>query len=236
MAKKTNMENSKERKRTSGLLRDKERTKARMVAAVGKVLQKKGYSGLSASNIANAAGVDKRLVWTYFKGVDNLIKEYLLQKEFWKDDEDTLEYQSLAERVQSEPFTIGKDETVNMILQQFQAFNKDRQMQSIMLWELASKSKILRQVADKREATSEMLLSILDPIFKNSKIDIRATLSLLLGGIFFLNLQSRGIGGPCCGIDLGTSEGKERISETLKAIISMVFENTKDSQSVSTSI
>ena len=74
----------KPRKPSQGPLRDKERTMARMVASVGKVIQKKGYAGLTAPNIALAAGVNKQLVWTYFGGIDNLVEEYIMQRDFWK--------------------------------------------------------------------------------------------------------------------------------------------------------
>ena len=48
-----------ERKRTSGAIRDKDRTKNKMIQAVGKVLLKKGYTGLNASTIAKEAfGMD----------------------------------------------------------------------------------------------------------------------------------------------------------------------------------
>jgi len=74
----------KERKVTSGPIRDKERTKARMIAAVGKVIQKKGYHALNGPNIALECGLNKALIWNYFGGLDQLVEAYLTQKDFWQ--------------------------------------------------------------------------------------------------------------------------------------------------------
>lgn len=37
-----------------------------------------------AAVIARECGVNKQLVWTYFGGLDNLVEEYIRQRDFWK--------------------------------------------------------------------------------------------------------------------------------------------------------
>lgn len=71
------------RKVVKGPIRDKERTKKKLLAAVGKVLRVKGYSGLKVSRIATVAGFDKKLVYEYFGGVDKLIDEYIKTQDYW---------------------------------------------------------------------------------------------------------------------------------------------------------
>src|SRR5690606_28110531 len=91
MAKKKNkaMEESeiipakKTRKIVAGPIRDKERTKRRLIATVVKVLQKYTYAGLTITNIAKESGLNPQLIYLYFGNLDGLIEEYILEKDFW---------------------------------------------------------------------------------------------------------------------------------------------------------
>ena len=204
----------KERKTTSGLIRDKSRTMARMVSAVGKVLQKKGYTGLDAPSIAKAAGVDKKLVWTYFGGLDNLVEEYISKRDFWKSIS-----KEQIKKITETPELINQND-INKILQgQLDTHLKDKVLQKIIHWELGEKSKTLRKIADKREEMGEGLFSIIDKQFENSNVDIRANLALLIGGIYYLTLHGKNNGSLFCGIDINNDKGKERISKAIKDIL-----------------
>ncbi|WP_417355359.1 TetR/AcrR family transcriptional regulator [Flavobacterium sp.] len=212
----------KPRKRTSGLLRDKDRTKARMVAAVGKVLQKKGYPGLTAPNIARAAGVDKKLVWTYFGGVDNLIEEYITQKDFWKSGS-----KDYVSDMLSEPDKVGKEQIYTLLQNQFDVLLKDKSLQKIIHWEMGEKSKVLRKIADEREEVGERIFEILEADRDDSNVNLRATLALMLGGIYYLSLHAKSNGSKCCGIDINEEAGKKQIDDTLRNIIYCAFTNGK---------
>lgn len=204
----------KERKTTSGLIRDKSRTMARMVSAVSKVLQKKGYTGLDAPSIAKAAGVDKKLVWTYFGGLDNLVEEYISKRDFWKSIS-----KEQIKKITETPELINQND-INKILQgQLDTLLKDKVLQKIIHWELGEKSKTLRKIADKREEMGEGLFSIIDKQFENSNVDIRANLALLIGGIYYLTLHGKNNGSLFCGIDINNDKGKERISKAIKDIL-----------------
>ena len=64
-----------ERKAVAGNIRNKERSKEKFLEAVGKILETKGYSGLKVNDIAATAGVDKKMIYNYFGGTDQLIDE-----------------------------------------------------------------------------------------------------------------------------------------------------------------
>lgn len=204
----------KERKTTSGLIRDKSRTMARMVTAVGKVLQKKGYAGLDAPSIAKAAGVDKKLVWTYFGGLDNLIEEYISKRDFWKSIS-----KEEIKKITETPELINQNDINNILQGQLDTLLKDKVLQKIIHWELGESSKTLRKIADKREEMGEGLFSIIDKQFDNSNVDIRANLALLIGGIYYLTLHGKNNGSLFCGIDINNDKGKERISKAIKDIL-----------------
>lgn len=222
--KKTEIENTedttpKTRKTLSGPLRDKSRTMARMVAAVGKVIQKKGYPGLTAPNIAIAAGVDKKLVWTYFGGIDNLIEEYVRQKDFWK-----FAAKGYIDDLLKNPEDIGKNEISGILQSQFEVLHKDKALQKIIHWELGETNKMLRKIADKREEIGEQLFSVIMPAFETTNVDFRAKLALVLGGIYYLSLHSRSNGSLVCGIDINEEEGRSRIENAIQDIIFEAYE------------
>lgn len=216
-----NKENTtpKTRKVSSGPLRDKSRTMARLVAAVGKVIQKKGYPGLTAPNIATAAGLDKKLVWTYFGGVDNLIEEYIRQKDFWK-----FAAKGYIESLLKEPENIGKNEIDNLLQNQLDVLMKDKALQKIIHWELGESNKMLRKIADKREEIGEELFSVIMPDFENTNADLRARLALLIGGIYYLSLHAKSNGSVFCGIDINEEEGRIRIENAIQDIIFETYE------------
>ncbi|MGV0923446.1 TetR/AcrR family transcriptional regulator [Empedobacter tilapiae] len=213
-----NDKNLKVRKTTSGLIRDKSRTMARMVAAVGKVLQKKGYTGLDAPSVAKAAGVDKKLVWTYFGGLDNLVEEYIEQRDFWKSIS-----KEEIKKITETPEFINQNDINNILQGQLETLLKDKVLQKIIHWELGESNKTLRKIADKREEMGEVLFSIIDKQFENSNVDIRANLAILIGGIYYLTLHGKNNGSLFCGIDINDEKGKERISLAIENIINSSY-------------
>ncbi len=72
-----------ERKSAAGSIRNKERSKKKFLDAVGKILKTKGYAGLKVNDIAATAGVDKKMIYTYFGGMDGLIDEYIRSQDYW---------------------------------------------------------------------------------------------------------------------------------------------------------
>ncbi|MCW8309870.1 TetR/AcrR family transcriptional regulator [Sphingobacterium sp. InxBP1] len=212
----------KERKVTSGPIRDKERTKARMIAAVGKVIQKKGYHALNGPNIALECGLNKALIWNYFGGLDQLVEAYLTQKDFWLIGD-----KGILDQMIANPETINVDLINELLQSQLNTFLKDKTKQKIIHWGLGEKTKALKNIADKREILGEELFKHVDPKFENSKVDIRATLALLVSGIYYLALQAKSTGSTFCGIDINTAEGKARIESSIERILQHTFADIK---------
>jgi len=212
----------KQRKVSSGPLRDKSRTMARMVEAVGKVIQKKGYTGLTAPNIALAAGVDKKLVWTYFGGIDNLIEVFLQSKDFLKTGA-----KPVIDDMLSNPNNVGAEEFNKLLQAQLTTLMKDRYLHKIIHWELGEDKKVLRIMAEKREEIGEGLLKLIDPQFTNTDVNIRAIAALLLGGVYFLTLHAKNNGSTICGININEEQGRIEIEKTIQSIVYNSFEKAK---------
>ena len=65
------------RKVVQGPIRDKERTKQKLLNAVGKILKTEGYLGLKVSKISAVAGFDKKLIYTYFGSTDMVVYKFI---------------------------------------------------------------------------------------------------------------------------------------------------------------
>lgn len=58
-------------------VRNKENTKQLFLDAVGELLRTRGFSALKVNDIAATAGLDKKLIYKYFGGRDQLLDQYL---------------------------------------------------------------------------------------------------------------------------------------------------------------
>lgn len=213
----------KTRKTHSGPIRDKARTKERLIAAVGEVIKKKGYSALTAPNIAKESELHKKLIWTYFGGVDNLVEEYLQQKDFWR----VAETEVIQDLVKT-PKAVGRSEIYALLENQFKSLLDDDLLRKIIHWELEGENKVLRKIADQREKVGEQLFKIIEPDFLNvDEVDLRATLALQIGGIYYLALHAKSNGSTFCGIDINEEAGEERILKALKKIINHIYDKER---------
>ncbi|WP_293881742.1 MULTISPECIES: TetR/AcrR family transcriptional regulator [unclassified Sphingobacterium] len=208
----------KERKVTSGPIRDKERTKARMIAAVGKVIQKKGYHALNGPNIALECGLNKALIWNYFGGLDQLVEAYMAQKDFWQIGD-----KGVLEQMISNPRSITISSLEELLKSQFNTFLKDKTKQKVIHWGLGEKTKALKNIAERREMLGEELFKHIDSKFENSENDLRATFAILLSSINYMSLQAKSTGSAFFGIDINTEAGKQRIEKTVRKILEQTF-------------
>lgn len=209
-----------ERKRTSGAIRDKDRTKNKMIQAVGKVLLKKGYTGLNASTIAKEAEVDKRLVWTYFGGLDPLVEEYISRRDFWK----FTATDSINDLLGTNN-GIKKEQVSDLLKSQFETLLYDNVLQRIIHWELSENKSFLRNISNQREAIGEELFKHIAHQFNNDTKQIRAITALLIGGIYYLALHGKVNGSLFCGLDINKEEDKLLINKTIEEIIAFAFGN-----------
>nr|WP_314863055.1 TetR/AcrR family transcriptional regulator [Porphyromonas endodontalis] len=64
-------------------MKDRELTEKRLLEAVGNIIENDGFEKIGVNAIAQRAGVSKMLIYRYFGGVDELIAQYLLRKDYW---------------------------------------------------------------------------------------------------------------------------------------------------------
>lgn len=206
-----------ERKAVAGNIRNKERSKEKFLEAVGKILETKGYSGLKVNDIAATAGVDKKMIYNYFGGTDQLIDEYISSLDFWSN---------VDGNTAPEIADGGQEFSKQLLTQQFDYVASNKNLQKILLWGVAEKRNSLRNIADERERNGEQLFNqIADPYFAENALQYRAIMAILISGIYYLNLYKGVNAETFCGIDLTKNEGSQQIKGALGKIIDLVYED-----------
>ncbi|MBU2905197.1 TetR/AcrR family transcriptional regulator [Arenibacter algicola] len=205
------------RKRYQGEINDKERSKQKLIKAVGTVLKNKGYTGLTATNIAKAAGLSRRLITVYFSSVDELVETYVRNKDFWL----------AASGNAAEMIAANKGEDTKKIIEyllqnQIDNFYDNPEMQKLILWEISKKTKIMYEVCEEREHLGSKVFELTDKELQGRNIDIRAVTALLVAGIYYMVLHAKSTDTTFCEIDINQPEGMQRI----KNAISLILENT----------
>lgn len=204
------------RKVVQGPIRDKEKTKQKLLNAVGKILKTKGYSGLMVSKIAAVAGFDKKLIYEYFGSTDKLIDEYIRSQDYWKKVGDKQESLDFSDG--------GKELSKSTIISQFQELKKNKELQKIMLWGLSENRPVLKKIADEREEIGEQLFSNVDAFFGDKATEYRAIAAILVSGAYYMNMYSEYNARKICGIDLKTEEGRKEIEKAMADIVDFAYQ------------
>lgn len=207
-----------ERKSAAGSIRNKERSKKKFLDAVGKILKTKGYAGLKVNDIATTAGVDKKMIYTYFGGINGLMDEYIRSKDYWSN--------VTTEKMAPDLETGGRLFTEAMLLEQFDYVFKNKEVQKLLLWRLSESRKSLTKMTNMQEENGESLFKfIIEPYFGERTQDFRAITAIIISGLYYLNMYSSLNGSIFCGIDLSTEDGREKIKKAVSFLIDQTYEN-----------
>jgi len=206
------------RKLYKGEKNDKERTMGKLIAAVGVVLQEKGYPGLTIANISKAAGVDRKLVYLYFETVENLVETYIKGKDFWVSATvHAVEYFGKA------PAEGSKGVLEALLLNQMDGFMENKEMQKAVAWQISEKSEIMSYISRERERMSALYFAFADKELEGKEVDLRAVTSILVAGIYYLVLHAENTESTFCEIDLTEKAGLDRIRLAIKNMLSWTY-------------
>ncbi|MDR6547359.1 MULTISPECIES: TetR/AcrR family transcriptional regulator [Chryseobacterium] len=206
-----------ERKSAAGSIRNKERSKKKFLDAVGKILKTKGYAALKINDIAATAGVDKKMIYTYFGGMDGLMDEYIRSQDYWSNVTTEQTLPDLSDG--------GKLLTEHLLLTQFDYVFSNKEFQKLLLWRLSEPRKSLAKLTERQEESGENLFTLIgDPYFKEHSQDFRAIMAIMVSGLYYLNLYSSLNGSIFCGIDVNTPEGRDKIKKAVSFLVEQTYE------------
>jgi AcrR family transcriptional regulator len=199
-----------------GQIRDREKTKQKLINAVGRLITNEGFEKVGVNAVAKEAGVDKVLIYRYFGGLNGLLETYVLQKDY---------YSNLKKQI-AKKVTTGSEKDVieaikDMLLGQANELFSDKELQEILRWEVVNKNEITDTLAAERENQSIWLLNQIEKVLESEDIDMPALTAILAGGISYLILRAKHAS-LVNGIDIKTEEGWGRIEKTLSQMVDLV--------------
>ncbi|GAA4199512.1 TetR/AcrR family transcriptional regulator [Pedobacter jeongneungensis] len=192
-------------------------TEKRILEAVHEIIANYGFGALGVNRVSKVAIVPKPLIYRYFGSLEALVRTYVSKIDYWTN------------HMQGEEFIISSQRTelkekMNFILKQgFNDFFDNYSFQSIILHSITERSKFMRDLSDRREKYNEPIFKNLEDLFNKDKIDVRAISAILMSATYFLVLHARN-NGEFCGIDIQTPTGRERITNAISSIVSLMFQ------------
>ena len=212
------------RKVTDGPIRNKERTKNRILEAVGKIIRTEGYKGLIVNRIGKAARLDNKLIYLYFGNVEKLVELYVKSKDYWNNIP-----QELLDEVNASS-VLEKESVISIMEHQMDHIYASEELQKILLWEISEQSELMREIADDREMFGETLFKKSRAHFRNTDVNFRATEALLIGGIYYLVLHAKANGSTFCGLDINKDKDYKVVKQTFSRLVEWTYAEAKKQQ------
>jgi AcrR family transcriptional regulator len=188
--------------------RDRERTKNRILKAVGEVIEQHGTEKVGVNLIARTAGVNKVLIYRYFDSVDGLMEQYVRSGEYTSttstDYIDAIPVLAPEER--------GK--ALNELMQTFMHDLRERKAtRDLLRWEIGTGKSMLSEA--RNQVANKILHKIGDlPNYS----DTSALVSFLSAGIYFITISSD-YRDKMIDVDLHSDEGWHRFEKIIERII-----------------
>lgn len=175
--------------------------------AVRTIIEEKGVSFVTIKEVSKISKTDIIVLERKYKNDEGLIRAYTSQFDFFLNDHiglDPKNYQTSEEFFRT------------LIVQFIESIHKNKDMQSIMVWEMYEDSSLTRKSARRRETTLTEFLPEFSKLIDTEQIIPEALFAVLTGGLYYVLL--RGKRSTFCGIDFSTKLGRQILADTLLTI------------------
>jgi len=165
------------------LLKDSERTRARLLATVERMLVKEGFSSLRVNRIASRSRVAKVLIYRYFGGLEGLLDAYVKSKDFWPTRDEIIDL-PVEQFMALEP-----RERLKRLIFNFMAALRDRpHTMSILAWEMSGNSQLTGLIENAMAQFGEQLYETLSQSKESRHPLIDPVISIICSGLIHLGL------------------------------------------------
>lgn len=201
--------------KTQPKARDREKTEAAILDAVGRLILRDGLSGVGINAVAREAGADKVLIYRYFGDLDGLYSAYAEGGDFWWTVEDMLAAAGGAT-------TLG--EALKAGLRHHAAEMRKRPVTlAVIAAEPANRNALVIALEEVRERRSlDLMKEIATRYGMPEGADIAALTGLLAAAIDYLLARARTIR-VFGGVEIKTEQNWERLFATIDAMIDGVL-------------
>jgi AcrR family transcriptional regulator len=196
--------------------RDRAATEERILAAVGQVLARDGFGGIGVNAIAREAGVDKVLIYRYFGGLPELLRQWGASGRFWPRVADLLlEDPGLPARPLHERYQRFFSHFIDELRRRPLTLE-------VLAAEVQERNELTAILEAEREAWGEEAARVLGgPEFARQP-HLGLVTTLLVAGVQLLLLRSRRLR-IFGGIDLHSDEGWAQVKAALAALAAQLF-------------
>lgn len=203
---------TRKRKEVAGPIRNKERTKNRLLDSIGQILAEETYSGLSISMICKKSGLNPKLVYLYFDGFDNLLESFLSRK-----------LESVRVTFLEEAARLQKDEQGDILESIFIHLNnlqQDEILKKMLHWAIVEKkNKQVRMLMSMYDEHFKLLLeSILPKKAGKDASEFASLLAVAISGMLYLSLHNAS-SSPFMGLNLTSEDDYGRLTNALRRMI-----------------
>jgi AcrR family transcriptional regulator len=196
--------------------KDKEKTKQRLIEAVGNLLRTKGFQQVKVNEVAAEAGASKILIYRYFGNLEGLIDAYIRQKDFW------ISYGLTKDTPKN-----TQEKIKQMYRDQIQSMRADHAFRELHLKELADKKPLSEEVEKIREKNGINLIEKVSEVTGRPKEEVASLASILGGAITYLTLYEA-MRDEYNGINLKSEAGWEQIAQGCDLLIDLWFNKIQD--------
>jgi len=194
-------------------VRDADVTRRKFLDAIGMILTEQGFNAIKTNNIARLLGKDKNLIRYHFGSLNGLLKTYIQEKDYWKPFFERFRFSDNPDAKEIEELFVG------LMQENFKLFSDSAEMQKIIHWQISESSALMRSISDEREVEGEKLLKMATPYFRESGVNFKAIIALLLGGSYYMVMQHKAINGVVCGIDIGSEKDRADVLVAIEKIV-----------------
>ena len=192
--------------------RNREATRALLIAAVGSLLAREGFKALGVNAVAREAGVDKVLIYRYFGGLPELITAFGQGGDFWP---------SIAELAGGDVDAYRRlplERQLTGLARNFLRALRNRPLtQEILAWEMVERNELTAVLEAIRETTMLRFYQMFFPSIQE-ELDMEAVSAIIGAGTSYLVSRARKIR-YYSGIDLESEEGWRRLENALDVMV-----------------
>ena len=194
-------------------MKNKDQTKARILAAVDHILAEEGFRGLGVNHIAKQADVGKALIYRYFGGLDGVITAYGESDQFWPSAHE------IRGMSRQEFYALSLRERCKRIFRNFRsALAKRPNTVAIYAWEMTEKNDVVKNlIADRTESSLNVVKEMLGQ-HKKAYSEYDHEMIVLLGAALLQLTIREHMDAPFAGFDLKERNTWDRIEGALDTL------------------
>lgn len=188
--------------------RDRERTKTKILKAVGEVIEQHGTEKVGVNLIARTAGVNKVLIYRYFNSVDGLMEQYVKSGEYTSTMGD--------DYIENITPVLPEDRTkalTSLMLTFMSDLRERKATRDLLRWEIGTGKSMLS------EARNQVAMRLLQKIGDLPNYgDTSGLMTFITAGIYYMTI-SMDYRDKMINVDLHSDEGWKRVEHVIERII-----------------